>query len=97
MIVGNLVEATTCFNASPLRPGVLRLAAVDLPWQDRLCCESPPARHAVEGEGAHVSERKGSASNIQPGCSYRKSSSPSPEGSSAGERFQVVRQVENWA
>lgn len=83
------------FSAT-LLPGVLCLAAVDLPWQDQLCCESPPAHRAVEGEhSVHMSERRnGSVPNVPPHCSYRNSSSsPSPEESSAGESLQGVRQV----
>lgn len=58
------------------------MAAVDLPWQDQLCCEG---EHDV-----HVSERNGSAPNVPPRCSYRNSSSsPSPEETSAGESLQV--------
>ncbi|XP_075872070.1 leptin receptor [Nelusetta ayraudi] len=82
-----------------LSHGVLCLAAADLPWQDQLCCESPPAHRAAEGErDVHVAEGNGSAPSVPPRCSYRNSpSSPWPEEASAGTCLDILCTVdEEW-
>lgn len=77
-----------CFFAASWA-GALCLGAVDLPWQDQLCCDSPSARLAAEGEDAHVPERNRSVSDLphpHPRCSYRKSTTKShPEEFSGGK------------
>lgn len=66
---------------------------MDLPWQDQLCCDSPSARLAAEGEDTHVPERNSSASDLphpHPRCSYSKSTAKShPEEFSGGTSFST--------
>lgn len=51
----------------------LRAGALDLPWQDELCCDSPSAHLIVEGDGTHVPETNRSESNLPqyPRCIFR--------------------------
>lgn len=82
----------SCFFATPWA-GALCLGAVDLPWQDQLCCDSPSARLAAGGADAHVPERNRSASHLphpHPRCSYRKSTTKSEEFSGGKSLFTCV-------
>lgn len=49
--------------------------AVDLPWQDELCCDSPSAHLTAEGSNAHATETNRSDSSLPhyPCCSFRSS------------------------
>ncbi|XP_056235000.1 leptin receptor isoform X1 [Seriola aureovittata] len=77
----------------------LQAGALDLPWQDELCCDSPSAHLNVEGGGTHVPRTNRSGSNLPqyPRCSFRslktKSNSHEP---SAGTCLDILCRIENW-
>lgn len=49
--------------------------AVDLPWQDELCCDSPSAHLTAEGDDTHALEATHPAAILPhyPRCSFRSS------------------------
>ncbi|KAM9357750.1 LOW QUALITY PROTEIN: leptin receptor [Symphorus nematophorus] len=58
----------------------LHLGALDLPWQDELCCDSPSTHLTVEGDDTtHAPETNHSESNLphHPRCSFRSSATKS--------------------
>ncbi|XP_028259278.1 leptin receptor isoform X2 [Parambassis ranga] len=77
----------------------LRSGALDLPWQDELCCDSPSAHHAVEGGGMNASDTNRSQSNLpQQRCSFSGSMAESHlSKSSGGTCLDVLCRIdENW-
>uniref|UniRef100_A0A8C2ZXD6 Leptin receptor n=1 Tax=Cyclopterus lumpus TaxID=8103 RepID=A0A8C2ZXD6_CYCLU len=68
----------------------LQSAALDLPWQDELCCDSPSAHLTAEGGDAHVThvtaETNRSESDLPhyPVCSFRGSTNESHHHESSG-------------
>uniref|UniRef100_A0A4W6D5G8 Leptin receptor n=1 Tax=Lates calcarifer TaxID=8187 RepID=A0A4W6D5G8_LATCA len=74
--------ASLCTGAQCLEPEVgasLRAGALDLPWQDELCCDSPSAHLDIEGGGMHAQETNRSESDLphHPRCSYKSSTTKS--------------------
>ncbi|KAK9519589.1 hypothetical protein VZT92_022308 [Zoarces viviparus] len=61
-------------EGASLHPG-----ALDLPWQDELCCDSPSAHLTAEGDDTHAPETNRSESNLprSPLCSFRGSTNES--------------------
>lgn len=67
----------------------LHSGAVDLPWQDELCCDSPSAHLTVEGDDTRAPETNRSESNLphHPRCSFRSSTTKSDPNELSGGRF----------
>uniref|UniRef100_A0A671VQN1 Fibronectin type-III domain-containing protein n=1 Tax=Sparus aurata TaxID=8175 RepID=A0A671VQN1_SPAAU len=74
--------------------------AVDLPWQDELCCDSPSAHLTAEGSNAHATETNRSDSSLPhyPCCSFRSSTVESQRHElSAGTCMDILCRIdENW-
>ncbi|XP_049443419.1 leptin receptor isoform X1 [Epinephelus fuscoguttatus] len=74
--------------------------ALDLPWQDELCCDSPSAHLTAEGDDTHAPETNRSESNLpqHPLCSFRGSTSEShPREPSGGTCLDILCRIdENW-
>uniref|UniRef100_A0A669DPX0 Leptin receptor n=1 Tax=Oreochromis niloticus TaxID=8128 RepID=A0A669DPX0_ORENI len=91
------------FSAQSLKPedgASLRSGAVELPWQDELCCESPSAHLGVEGGSANSPEANLSQSNLphSPGCTFKSSriDSHHPR-SSGGTCLDILCRIDgNW-
>ncbi|TDH08795.1 hypothetical protein EPR50_G00101470 [Perca flavescens] len=70
--------------------------ALNLPWQDELCCESPSAHLTVEGD-AHAPETNRSESNLlrYPLCSFRSSTTEShPREPSGGTCLDILCRID---
>lgn len=66
------------YGAQCLKPedgASLRSGALDLPWQDELCCESSSTHLGVEGGSVNSLEANRSESNLphNPGCTFKSS------------------------
>lgn len=78
----------------------LRSGALDLPWQDELCCESPSAHLGVEGGSVDSLEANHSESNLphNPSCTFKSSRTdshyPEPVG---GKSLAATRFIANTA
>lgn len=74
--------------------------ALDLPWHDELCCDSPSAHIAVEGGVTQAQETNRSESNLPhySQCRFRNSTSQShPRELSAGPCLDILCRIdENW-
>lgn len=77
----------------------LRLAALDLPWQGELCCDSPSAHLAAEAEETHVLRTNHSESNLPhvPRCNFRSSTAASHHELPAGTCLGIQCRIDgNW-
>ncbi|KAK5869628.1 hypothetical protein PBY51_024331 [Eleginops maclovinus] len=78
----------------------LQKDAMDLPWQDELCCDSPSAHLTAEGDNTHTPETNQSESNLPPHslCSFRGSTTRShPPDSSGGTCLDILCKIdEHW-
>ncbi|XP_029285913.1 LOW QUALITY PROTEIN: leptin receptor [Cottoperca gobio] len=78
-----------------LHPG-----ALDLPWQDELCCDSSSAHLTVEGDNTHAAETNRSVTNLPhyPLCSFRSSTTElHPPEPSVGTCLDIMCRIdENW-
>ncbi|GLD49716.1 leptin receptor [Lates japonicus] len=90
-------------GAQCLEPEVgasLRAGALDLPWQDELCCDSPSAHLDIEGGGMHAQETNRSESDLphHPLCSFRSSTTESnPREPTGGTCLDILCRIdENW-
>ncbi|XP_068445733.1 leptin receptor [Clinocottus analis] len=88
-------------SLEPEEGASLQAGALDLPWQDELCCDSPSAHLAAEGGDAHVTtETNRSESNLplSPVCSFRGSANRShPHESSGGSCLDILCRIdEDW-
>ncbi|KAE8293952.1 Leptin receptor [Larimichthys crocea] len=85
---------------APVQGASLHSGAVDLPWQDELCCDSPSAPLSVEGGNTHTPETNSSESNHPhyPRCSFRSSTTESqPHELSNGTCLDILCRIdENW-
>ncbi|XP_035771387.1 leptin receptor isoform X1 [Neolamprologus brichardi] len=103
MLAGLVSVFLVSYGAQSLKPedgASLRSGAVDLPWQDELCCESPSAHLGVEGGSANSPEANLSQSNLphSPGCTFKSSriDSHHPR-SSGGTCLDVLCRIDgNW-
>ncbi|XP_070764514.1 leptin receptor [Enoplosus armatus] len=80
----------------PEESASLRSGALDLPWQDELCCDSPSTHLAAEGDDAHTPE-----TNLPqyPRCNFRSStteSHPQQRNDSCTCLDILCRIDENW-
>ncbi|XP_047443679.1 leptin receptor [Mugil cephalus] len=82
-------------DGAPLRSGTR-----ELPWQDELCCDSPPAHFNLEGGNADTSETNRSGSNLphQPRCTFRSTTTESrPHEPYGGTCLYIQCSIdENW-
>nr|XP_046247693.1 leptin receptor isoform X2 [Scatophagus argus] len=78
----------------------LHSAAVDLPWQDELCCDSPSVHLTAEGDDTHAPETNRSELNLphDPRCIFRSSTTEtSPHEPSDGTCLDILCRIdENW-
>ncbi|XP_074491005.1 leptin receptor [Sebastes fasciatus] len=78
----------------------LRSGALDLPWHDELCCDSPSAHRTVEGDATLAPKTNHSESNLPhyPLCSFRSSTTKShPHEPSGGTCLDILCRIdENW-
>uniref|UniRef100_A0A671VP30 Fibronectin type-III domain-containing protein n=1 Tax=Sparus aurata TaxID=8175 RepID=A0A671VP30_SPAAU len=72
-----LVSQAGARSLEPDDGASLYSGAVDLPWQDELCCDSPSAHLTAEGSNAHATETNRSDSSLPhyPCCSFRRAHS----------------------
>ncbi|XP_054458403.1 leptin receptor isoform X2 [Anoplopoma fimbria] len=86
--------------SEPEEGASLHSGALDLPWQDELCCDSPSTRRTAEGDDTHAPGTNCSESHHQhyPLCSFRGSSTEShPHKSSGGTCSGILCRIdENW-
>ncbi|XP_039985106.1 leptin receptor isoform X2 [Xiphias gladius] len=90
-------------GAQCLEPGEgasLQAGALDLPWQDELCCDSPLAHVNGEGGGTYAPETNRSESHLPhyPRCSFRSLTTAShSHGPSGGSCLDILCRIdENW-
>nr|AHL37670.1 truncated leptin receptor [Oreochromis niloticus] len=103
MLAGLVYVFLVSYGAQSLKPedgASLRSGAVELPWQDELCCESPSAHLGVEGGSANSPEANLSQSNLphSPGCTFKSSriDSHHPR-SSGGTCLDILCRIDgNW-
>ncbi|TMS20070.1 Leptin receptor, partial [Larimichthys crocea] len=85
---------------APVQGASLHSGAMDLPWQDELCCDSPSAQLSVEDSNTHTPETNSSESNHPhyPRCSFRSSTTESqPHELSNGTCLDILCRIdENW-
>ncbi|XP_071342277.1 leptin receptor isoform X2 [Trachinotus anak] len=78
----------------------LQTGALDLPWQDELCCDSPSAHLNVEEGGTHKPESNRSEPNHpqDPRCTFRSLTAQShPHEPSGGTCLGMLCRIdENW-
>uniref|UniRef100_A0A665VED5 Fibronectin type-III domain-containing protein n=1 Tax=Echeneis naucrates TaxID=173247 RepID=A0A665VED5_ECHNA len=77
----------------------LQAGALDLPWQDQLCCDSPVAHVNVEEGGTYAPESKYSESNLPQysRCSFRSSAAKSDQHESSGTCLDILCRIDaNW-
>uniref|UniRef100_A0A665VDI6 Fibronectin type-III domain-containing protein n=1 Tax=Echeneis naucrates TaxID=173247 RepID=A0A665VDI6_ECHNA len=78
----------------------LQAGALDLPWQDQLCCDSPVAHVNVEEGGTYAPESKYSESNLPQysRCSFRSSAAKSDQHESSGSTcLDILCRIDaNW-
>ncbi|XP_033937667.1 leptin receptor isoform X2 [Pseudochaenichthys georgianus] len=78
----------------------LQSGAMELPWQDELCCDSPSAHLTAEVDSTHTPETNRSDSNPphHPLCSFRSSTNRShPPDPSEGTCLDILCKIdENW-
>ncbi|KAK2908112.1 leptin receptor [Channa argus] len=84
----------------PGREASLQASVLDLPWQDRLCCDSPSSHLTVVGGSAHPPETNRSESNLPHhlSCNFRSSTTEShPLQPSGGTCLDILCRIdENW-
>uniref|UniRef100_A0A668TDI9 Fibronectin type-III domain-containing protein n=1 Tax=Oreochromis aureus TaxID=47969 RepID=A0A668TDI9_OREAU len=103
MLAGLVYVFLVSYGAQSLKPedgASLRSGAMELPWQDELCCESPSAHLGVEGGSANSPEANLSQSNLphSPGCTFKSSriDSHHPR-SSGGTCLDILCRIDgNW-
>ncbi|KAI3368569.1 hypothetical protein L3Q82_025575, partial [Scortum barcoo] len=87
-------------SSQPEEGGSLHSGALDLPWQDELCCDSPSAHLTVEGHGTHAPETNRSESDLPhyPRCVFRSLTTESHlHERSGGTCLDILCKIdENW-
>ncbi|XP_040895895.1 leptin receptor isoform X2 [Toxotes jaculatrix] len=89
-------------GAQCLEPEVgasLQAGALDLPWQDELCCDSPSTHLNEEGGGMDTPETNRSESNLphHPHCSFRRSTTTPHPHEPSGTCLDILCRIdENW-
>ncbi|XP_045905624.1 leptin receptor isoform X2 [Micropterus dolomieu] len=75
----------------------LHSGALDLPWQDELCCDSPSAHLTAEGDDTHANRSESNLPHYNR-CNFRGSKTGShPHEPSAGTCLDILCRIdENW-
>uniref|UniRef100_UPI0037E7B6C8 leptin receptor n=1 Tax=Semicossyphus pulcher TaxID=241346 RepID=UPI0037E7B6C8 len=94
VLVSHGVQCTEPDEGASLRSG-----ALDLPWQDELCCDSPAAHLTAEGDDTQAQKTNRSESNLLRNrrCNFKSLTSQlRPHEPSGGTCLDILCRIEKW-